>query len=92
MSPTPTSSPPERGVERIRAAFAAALTQDRAAFMPYQMLGHPTPEMSPLVIEALAAAGASSYDLALWLRQHKRTKVHPTTVWRALKHWRLPQV
>ena len=58
MSPTPTSSPPERGVERIRAAFAAALTQDRAAFMPYQMLGHPTPEMSPLVIEALAAAGA----------------------------------
>ena len=41
--------------------------------------------------EALAAAGASSYDLALWLRQHKRTKVHPTTVWRALKRWRLPQ-
>lgn len=39
-------------------------------------------------IEALAAAGASSYDLALWLRRFKRAKVHPTTVWRALKRWR----
>ncbi len=39
-------------------------------------------------IEELAKAGASSYDLALWLRQFKRTKVHPTTVWRALKRWR----
>ena len=65
MSPTPTSSPPERGVERIRAAFAAALTQDRAAFMPYQMLGHPTPEMSPQVIEALAAAGADLFELGM---------------------------
>ena len=42
-------------------------------------------------IEALANAGASSYDIALWLRQFKRTKVHPTTVWRALQHWRLPR-
>ena len=39
-------------------------------------------------LEALASAGASSYDLALWLRQFKRTKVHPTTVWRALARWR----
>ena len=39
-------------------------------------------------LEALASAGASSYDLALWLRQFKRTKVHPTTVWRALTRWR----
>jgi len=39
-------------------------------------------------LEALASAGASSYDLALWLRQYKRTKVHPTTVWRALTRWR----
>ena len=41
-------------------------------------------------LEALASAGASSYDLALWLRQFKRTKVHPTTVWRALTRWRRP--
>jgi hypothetical protein len=39
-------------------------------------------------IEALAAAGASSYDIALWLRRFKRTRVHPTTVWRALRRWR----
>jgi len=39
-------------------------------------------------IEALAASGASSYDIALWLRRFRRTKVHPTTVWRALKRWR----
>lgn len=38
-------------------------------------------------IEALAAAGASSYGIALWLRRFRRTKVHPTTVWRALKRW-----
>jgi len=41
-------------------------------------------------LEALASAGASCYDLALWLRQYKRTKVHPTTVWRALTRWRRP--
>lgn len=43
-------------------------------------------------IEDLAKAGASSYDIALWLRRFKRTKVHPTTVWRALKRWREPRV
>lgn len=42
-------------------------------------------------IEALAEARASSYDIALWLRKFKRTKVHPTTVWRALKRWRDPR-
>lgn len=39
-------------------------------------------------IEGLAAAGASSYDIALWLGKFKRTRVHPTTVWRALRRWR----
>jgi hypothetical protein len=43
-------------------------------------------------IEALAADSASSYDIALWLRQYKRTKVHPSTVWRALTRWRKPGV
>jgi len=42
-------------------------------------------------IEALAIAGASSHDIALWLRRFKRTRVHPTTVWRALKRWRHPE-
>jgi hypothetical protein len=42
-------------------------------------------------IETLAAAGASSYEIALWLRQFKRTRVHPTTVWRSLKRWRDPK-
>ena len=39
-------------------------------------------------IEALDAAGASTYDIALCLRKFKRTRVHPTTVWRALKRWK----
>lgn len=36
---------------------------------------------------ALAERGASHRDLALWLRQFKRVKVHPTTVGRALAKW-----
>jgi hypothetical protein len=39
-------------------------------------------------IESLARAGASSYDIPLWLRKFKRVRVHPTTVWRALRRWR----
>ena len=39
-------------------------------------------------IETLAIAGVSSYDIALWLRKFKRMRVHPTTVWRALRRWR----
>jgi tryptophan synthase alpha chain len=53
------------GVERIQAAFAKARSEDRAAFMPYQMLGHPTLEQSPRIIEALAAAGADLFELGL---------------------------
>ncbi len=39
-------------------------------------------------IEALAEQGASWADIALWLRQYKRIKVHPTTVGRRLARWR----
>ena len=39
-------------------------------------------------IEALAEQGASWRDIAAWLRQYKRIKVHPTTVGRRLAHWR----
>ncbi|MEA3335407.1 MAG: tryptophan synthase subunit alpha [Chloroflexota bacterium] len=53
------------GVERIRAAFAQAHRESRAAFMPYQMLGHPTLETSPQVIGALADAGADLFELGL---------------------------
>ncbi len=39
-------------------------------------------------LEALADAGASWRDLALWLRTYKRIKVHSTTVGRRLAQWR----
>lgn len=39
-------------------------------------------------IEALAEQGASWRDIAAWLRQYKRVKVHPTTVGRRLARWR----
>ena len=39
-------------------------------------------------IETLAEQGASWRDIAAWLRQYKRIKVHPTTVGRRLAHWR----
>ncbi len=39
-------------------------------------------------IEALAEQGASWQEIALWLRQYKRTKVDRTTVGRRLKVWR----
>ncbi len=53
------------GVENIQAAFARAQAEGRAAFMPYQMLGHPTLGASPRIIEALAAAGADLFELGL---------------------------
>jgi len=53
------------GVENIQAAFARAQAEGRAAFMPYQMLGHPTLEQSPQIIQALAAAGADLFELGL---------------------------
>jgi tryptophan synthase alpha chain len=54
-----------RGVERIRAAFAKAQAQGRAAFMPYHMLGYPTPSLSNQIVAALAAAGADLFELGL---------------------------
>ncbi len=53
------------GVERIRAAFATAQAEGRAAFMPYQMLGHPTLDGSPQIVQALAASGADLFELGL---------------------------
>ena len=36
----------------------------------------------------LADAGASSRELALWLREYKRVKIHWTTVNRMVSRWR----
>lgn len=55
----------QNGIERIRAAFASAHAAGRAAFMPYQMLGHPSLDTSPRVIDALARAGADLFELGL---------------------------
>ena len=53
------------GSDRIRAAFARAHAEGRAAFMPYQMLGHPSLQASPAVITALADAGGDLFELGL---------------------------
>lgn len=53
------------GIQRIRTAFARAHAEGRAAFMPYQMLGHPSLGTSPQVIEALAAGGADLFELGI---------------------------
>ncbi|MER2598040.1 MAG: tryptophan synthase subunit alpha [Caldilineales bacterium] len=54
-----------RGVASIHAAFAQARAEGRAAFMPYQMLGHPDPQQSVALVCALAAAGADLFELGL---------------------------
>jgi tryptophan synthase alpha chain len=53
----------ERGIERIRAAFAAA--PGRAALMPYLMGGFPDVESSVAVGEAYAEAGADLVELGV---------------------------
>ncbi|MEM7347993.1 MAG: tryptophan synthase subunit alpha [Chloroflexota bacterium] len=49
------------GLTRIAAAFA----QDRAAFMPYAVLGYPTWQESLSVIQTLAESGADLLELGL---------------------------
>jgi tryptophan synthase alpha chain len=49
------------GVERIANAFPA----HRTAFMPYAVLGYPTPQASLEVIETLVAAGADLLELGV---------------------------
>jgi len=39
-------------------------------------------------IEVITDHGASWRDIATWLRQERRIKVHPTTVGRAIDRWR----
>jgi tryptophan synthase alpha chain len=49
------------GIERIANAFPA----HRTAFMPYAVLGYPTPQASLEVIETLVAAGADLLELGV---------------------------
>ncbi|MBN1889053.1 MAG: tryptophan synthase subunit alpha [Thermoflexales bacterium] len=54
-----------RGVQTITAAFARAKAQNRAALMPYAVLGYPTPEASLAVVEAAVAGGADVVELGV---------------------------
>lgn len=49
------------GIERIANTFQA----QRTAFMPYAVLGYPTPETSLQVVQTLAAAGADLLELGI---------------------------
>jgi tryptophan synthase alpha chain len=55
----------KRGVQAIAAAFEQAKTQNRAALMPYVVLGYPTPETSLAVVEAAVAGGADVVELGV---------------------------
>ncbi len=49
------------GIERVTKAFQSS----RAAFMPYAVLGYPTPEMSLEVVQTLVEAGADLLELGV---------------------------
>ena len=53
------------GLERIAAAFAGVRAQGRAALMPYVTLGYPLRELSPAIVEAVAAGGADLIELGV---------------------------
>ncbi len=49
----------------VRNAFARAAEQHRAALIAYAVAGYPTPEMSPAIFAALAAAGADVIEIGV---------------------------
>jgi tryptophan synthase alpha chain len=53
------------GIARIRAAFAAAKAEGRAAFIPYVTVGHPDVGTEQDVVPALVAAGADIFELGI---------------------------
>ena len=53
------------GEERIRAAFAAAKDEGRAALMPYMMAGFPDRESGLAVAAAYVDAGADLIELGV---------------------------
>lgn len=61
MTVTATQS----GVESIRAMFARAQAQNRAAFLPYFPIGYPTYEGSVDSIAAMAEAGVDGFEIGI---------------------------
>jgi len=54
-----------RGVEAIRATFAAARAADRGVLIPYLTIGHPTLERSLSLIDAAIEGGADIIELGI---------------------------
>ena len=53
------------GLDRIRAAFAQAKQERRAAFMPYHAMGYPNRATTLEVIAALAEVGADLFEIGI---------------------------
>jgi len=58
-------TPHADGISRLRAAFAVAKAEGRAAFIPYVTVGHPDRDTTDTVVPALAAAGADIIELGV---------------------------
>ena len=55
----------QRGVEAIRATFAAARAADRAVLIPYLTIGHPTLERSLALVDAAIEGGGDIIELGI---------------------------
>lgn len=55
----------ERGVDRVRAMFAVARAENRAALLPYMTAGLPDIETSPALFAAMADAGADGFEVGI---------------------------
>lgn len=53
------------GADRLRALFAATRAEGRAAFLPFMTAGLPTPDDSPALFAAMAAAGADAFEVGI---------------------------
>ena len=53
------------GVDRIRAVFAQAKREKRAAFMPYHAMGYPNRDDTLAIIEGLAEEGADLFEIGI---------------------------
>ena len=52
-------------MSRYAAMFAALRDRDEGAFVPFVMVGDPTPEVSEAVVEALVRGGADALELGI---------------------------
>src|SRR5262249_25517613 len=53
------------GIEAINAMFARAKEQNRAAFLPYFLIGYPDYETSLNIIQAMAEAGVDGFEIGI---------------------------